>query len=456
MTTRRPDIRELRPDDDLDAEFDLQHRAFGPVPDAFRPDWMASLQAAIAGGRVLGAFDGSRLVGSAAFHDMRQWWHGRSLPMAGVAGVKVAPEERGRGVGRMLMTDLLGVIAARGYPVSVLYPVTAPIYRSLGWEIAGALYETLLPARSLGSLLPPDPALLPPDPVPLPPDPVPLPPDPVPLPPDLPAPRPGAAPLPPGPAAPRRDAALARAPAPPLRRAGPDDAAEVIAVTGRVHESARDCGPATRDADTVRRWLGSTDLYAYLAPDGFLAYGWDGPDRDIHVRTALAGSAETTRAIWAVVASHASMARSVRARLSPADPVAWLTRELDARQSARKAWMLRLVDAAAAISARGFPAAADLSVTLRVQDATRPANTGLHSLKVSGGHGTLTPFETARGPHLPSAAPVRLGARGLASLYAGVPMATLRRAGLAADGDPDADGALDCAFAGPAFMLDAF
>jgi Predicted acetyltransferase involved in intracellular survival and related acetyltransferases len=29
---------------------------------------------------------------------MRQWWHGRAVPMAGVAGVTVAPEYRGQGV----------------------------------------------------------------------------------------------------------------------------------------------------------------------------------------------------------------------------------------------------------------------------------------------------------------------------------------------------------------------
>ena len=37
---------------------------------------------------------------------MRQWWYGRAVPMAGVAGVKVAPEDRGRGVGRAVMTAL--------------------------------------------------------------------------------------------------------------------------------------------------------------------------------------------------------------------------------------------------------------------------------------------------------------------------------------------------------------
>ena len=78
------------------------------------------------------------------FHDMRQWWHGRAVPMAGVGGVKVAPEQRGRGTGRALMTEVLRVIADRGYPLSVLYPATAPLYRSLGWELAGGLYRGLI------------------------------------------------------------------------------------------------------------------------------------------------------------------------------------------------------------------------------------------------------------------------------------------------------------------------
>ena len=45
--------------------------------------------------------------------------------------------------------------------------------------------------------------------------------------------------------------------------------------------------------------------------------------------------------------------------------------------------------------------------------------------------------------------------RGLAALYAGVPMATLRGAGIAA-GPVDADPLLDAAFRANAFMLDYF
>jgi predicted N-acetyltransferase YhbS len=399
------DIRQLGPDDDLGIEVDLGRRAFGPVSQDAAPDWIAEARAAAAGGRYFAAFDGPNPVGVAMFQDMRQWWHGRALPMAGVGAVKVAPEQRGRGTGRALMTDVLRVIADRGYPLSVLYPATAPLYRSLGWELAGGLYRAVIQARSLGSLLPPD-----------------------------------------GPAEPLLDL-------PGLRRAEPGDADEVIAVLGAVHESARHCGPATYDAATICRWwLSDENRFCYLAADGFLAYGWLEGHREISVRVAVAGSAETTRALWSIVGSHAPMARLVRAVVSPDEPVAWLTREPDLGLESRWQWMLRVVDAPAAVAGRGFPAVAGLTVRLHIDDAQLPANDGDWTLEVRGGTGALT---RSSGP-VPPGTPVRLGARGFAALYGGVPMATLRHAGLAAGGGPGADEALDAAFAGKAFMLDSF
>ena len=59
-------------------------------------------------------------------------------------------------------------------------------------------------------------------------------------------------------------------------------------------------------------------------------------------------------------------------------------------------------------------------------------------------------------PPPPRLAAVTLGARGLAALYAGTPLVTLRQAGLAAGGTADDDAALDAAFAATPYMLDAF
>jgi hypothetical protein len=335
--------------------------------------------------------------------------------MAGVAGVKVAPEARGAGIGRSLMAALLADIAARGYPLSALYPATTPLYRAMGYELAGDQYQVSMPARSLRSLLPPDLA---------------------PVPPGLASPGLGPAGLGPG-----------------LRRAGPADAAEINAVIDRVHEQARSCGPVNFDVDTCRLLLDDEDVFCYLADDGCLVYSWSGGPSEIEVYCAVASSAATTRAFWSVISSHDSIASTVRAFVGPSDPVRWLTREMDAKLAVKEPWMLRVIDAPAAIAGRGFPAEVEVAATVLLEDSLLPANAGRWQLTVSGGLGTLAPAPD--GPAV-GAGPLRLGARGFAALYAGTPAATLRLAGLAAGGDPATDAALDTAFGGTAFMLDYF
>jgi hypothetical protein len=54
------------------------------------------------------------------------------------------------------MDALVTEMGTQGYPLSVLYPATATVYRRVGYELAGAQYQVSMPARSLRSLLPPD------------------------------------------------------------------------------------------------------------------------------------------------------------------------------------------------------------------------------------------------------------------------------------------------------------
>jgi predicted acetyltransferase len=330
--------------------------------------------------------------------------------MAGVAAVMVAPEFRGRGVGRTLMTEVLDAIARRGYPLSVLYPATTPIYRSLGWELAGGDYRVALPARSLRSLLAPD--------------------------------------ISRNTAGTLADEPAGGLHAAPFGRATPDDAEAVIEVVGRAHELARHSGPNTRDAASVAAWLADPELYAYLAPDGFLAYRW-GQGHEIGVERIVAATERTLRELWSIVASHSSIADTVTARVGPGDPIFWLTREPDTYLKFHEMWMLRLVDVAAAIRGRGFPLSAQLSLPLSIQDDSRDSNAGLWELSVTGGRGTLV--------HAPEATrPLTIGVRGLAALYGGTPMASLRLAGRASGGQPAADSELDGAFGGASYLLDSF
>jgi predicted acetyltransferase len=370
---------------DLDELNDLRVRAFGPdaVGDARSPALLRS----VGEGRVLGVHDGGRLVASGAYHAFDQWWHGRAVPMAGISAVCVAPEDRGRGIGRRLAVDLLDFAGDR--PLATLYPATTPVYRGAGYEHAGARHRITLPPEPLRTL--------------------------------------AAGPV-------------------KVRRAGPADAAEVTALLRRLHAGARDDGPIDRGEAFLRDVLTDRDTYSYLADDGYLAYGWRGKE-ELVVHRCVAGSTATARALWAIVGTGSSMAATVRAYVAPGDPVLWLLRERSEEDVRLVRWMLRVLDAPAAIAARGFPLGVSLDAVFVLEDEHRPGNAGAWRLTIEAGSGRLERSSRDAGP--------RLAARGLSALYAGVPMATLRRAGLVA-GDGADDALLDAAFAANPYMLDYF
>lgn len=380
---------------EIDDLLDLTVRAFGePTPERMERRRRLS-EARIADGRALGVRDDGRLIAAASIIDMTQYWHGRAVPLAGVTGVVVAPEDRGRGVGPLLMKAVLERAADRGWPLSMLYPATSGVYRRVGYETAGSLMSYSLPIAPLREL----------------------------------APRGG--------------------PQVKLRRAGAADAAEVIDVLHRVHAAGRHCGPTARREEEIQRWLAPDRVYAYLADDGLLAYSWSDGNSAITVEYLAAASADTLRALWGVVASNGTVADRVFAVLAPGDPVFWLTRDPIAVPYEDWRWMLRVVDLPSAIAARGFPRSVRAETALAVDDATLPANTGTWRLTIADGTGEATPA--------PGATPAaHLDARGLAALYAGTATGTLRLTGLLTGGDPAADAALDAAFACRAYALDSF
>lgn len=400
------EIRPLTAQDDLTAQLNLGERAFGVMSPAAREGWLRRNEVPVADGRFFALFDGGQQVGGAAWHDMRQWWAGREVPMAGVAAVKIAPEVRGQGLGRQLMTEVLREIAARGYPLSALYPATMPIYRSLGWELAGGRYHAVVPARSLRSIAPPDRAICPND--------------------------------------------ILRPAIPALRPVTRGDAGEVIAVIGRAHQVARDLGPVTRDLASVQFWLtASPDVYRYVCDDGFISYQWQPGSGGLFADWMVAASPGAQRALLALLAGHSSTADTIELRTSPDSPLWWLLRERDAKLIKRSMWMLRVVDLQAAITGRGFASGITGAVRMTVVDDALSPNAGTWELTVFGGAGAVE--KVGDDPEA-----LTVGARGLAALYAGTPVQTLRLAGLATGGSPADDALLTGAFAGTAHMLDDF
>ena len=101
-------------------------------------------------------YDGPRVAASAGSIDFDQWFGGARVPCAGIEGVVVQPEDRGRGTAAALVSELLRKGRAEGRLVSALFPSTATLYRKLGYEFGGfrphfRVAITDLPAAGLGA-----------------------------------------------------------------------------------------------------------------------------------------------------------------------------------------------------------------------------------------------------------------------------------------------------------------
>ena len=331
LTTRTLDVADLR------RSFDLRGRAFGPLPESARSGWEDNARAAIEAGRALGVYDGDLLVGRSSMWDFRQFWHGRVIPMAGVAGVAVAPEYRNRGVGTVLMDATIQRGRELGYLVSALYPATVPVYRSRGWEVAGVQHRVTVATRLLRDL--------------------------------------------------RRDGPARDA----IRQAGSGDAVQMVATAAAAYAEGRDSGVRDVSADELAEELDG-EVFGYLGDDGFVTYGWEG--KELVVYSLVAGSPDTARALWAVVGSSASVAEKVSAYLAPDDPLHALLGETVGEDVQQVRWMLRLLDVRAAVAARGFPAV-DVDVPVVLSDDQVPENCLTGRLQVHGGRGELVDDDAA-------------------------------------------------------------
>lgn len=312
-------------EDDLPAVVDVRNRSFGPISRGAEEQWRLANLELIGQGRSYGVFDGATIMASGKARGFQQWWNGRLVPMAGMAGIVVSPEYRGRGVGSLLMRRLAEESRRRGETISALYPATVPVYRHLGWEFAGSqrcyrLSTAML--RTLGGST-------------------------------------------------------------AVRRATPEDAQILHDLCAASLGAARELGPLQWPAEQWRRRLEDDATYVYLADDGVVVYGWRG--HDLEVRFLWADSEETTRTLWSVVGSGSSVAKSVHAYLSPHDPVHWLLGEEASGEVQRNGWMLRILDVPGSLAARGYPPGLAARVSLEVDDPESADNTGTWVLSVEGG-----------------------------------------------------------------------
>jgi predicted acetyltransferase len=73
----------------------------------------------------------------------------RPVAMLGIAGVAVAPEDRGRGYARRMMQELMREAWSEGWALSGLYASTVTLYRQVGYEQGGSRFMTTIPMALL-------------------------------------------------------------------------------------------------------------------------------------------------------------------------------------------------------------------------------------------------------------------------------------------------------------------
>lgn len=299
---------------------------------------------------------------------MGQYFGGRSVPMVGIAGVAVAPECRGGGLAMGMMRESLREIRREGVPLSCLYASTQTLYRHVGFEQAGHRFRHEIELARLGV----------------------------------------------------RDRSM-----------------HIRALTEVEEPAVRACH--ARFAPLQDGWLDrGAPLWARtrklrdVVYAGWGVYGDAGAGAELEgyvfltqVRDPSTGRHDlslsdiaftTPRAgmrLLGFIADFSSMARTVEFYAGPMHPLLNLMAQQLFKSERKDYWMLRIIDAPAAVAARGFGRGVSASVTLRLRDEVFEENRGVWTLSVGDGKGRMERVPDS------SRCAVEMDVRGLACLYAG-------------------------------------
>lgn len=388
-----PTVRPLTADD-ADAARGLGREAFGALPAGVTPPSGFPLP----GRHDFGCFAGDRLVAKVVGREYHSWWHGRTIPTNGVAGVAVAPEHRGSG----LLDDLLAGLLAdglvrRGEVVSTLFATAPGIYRRFGYEVVGSLDTVAIPAAALAGI--------------------------------------------------RQEESVT------LRRA---TAADVEAVTGLYDRwAAASNGPLTRRGpsfpataeDLLGAFTGLTLAEDETGLVGFCSWnrgsGYD-ESATVEVDDLLALTGAAYRALWRMLGTFSSVVGTITVSTSGADVARLSLPSAHWRVVDRHPYMLRVHDVPGALS--GLPLCPPgwqvPPVRFSVRDDLLGTTDGDWVVSVEAGVSACV-----AGPRV-DGGPV-FTPRGLAMVWSGAhPCADARAAGQLSGGSPDSDRTLDLLLGG--------
>jgi predicted acetyltransferase len=360
-------IESIRPGD-AEQRHRLSRQAFGAI-DPFDPDLPA-----LEPEKVVCAYDGPRMLGVVVTLDFAMTWGGAAVRCGGVSGVVVSPEARGRGLARRLLAESMDRMADRGQAVSALYPTTAELYRSVGFEVVGWFARRRVP---LGQI-PTEPA----------------------------------------------DGL-------DWRRTDLDDPVlfDIERRMATRHDGWFRPDPVWIDRH-LHQWRkdAKTNRFAYVGHRRgqdvtALIYRYASSDDSMYELDVelLAGTdGDAVAAGLAFLAAHGTTAGEVRTSI----PAVVLALHVPHVQRTTVVsdwpWMLRLVDPPAAVAARGWPSAVEGTVELDIVDGFRPMNGGPHVLSVGGGAAELARGGSGR---------ITARVEDLAGVYAGADVRALHGAG---------------------------
>jgi predicted acetyltransferase len=189
--------------------------------------------------------------------------------------------------------------------------------------------------------------------------------------------------------------------------------------------------------------------------EGAIVYTHGGRHDPIKIVDLLILTPAAGRRILSLLASYQSMLDLVVWNGGPHDSLAYLLSEnlvggSQSRVSIRSSydWMVRIVDVAGAIAARGYPPGLNATLELQVRDPLLPDNNQNYTIEIANGRASVT---------LGGAGCISIGIRELAALYTGfLHPQELRRFGHLQGSDADL-AMLGTVFGGPPpWMADIF
>lgn len=329
-----------------------------------------------------------RVEGGCMVLPMGQYFGGRAVPIGGIAAVGVRTDARRRGIASRLMSEVLHELHHRGVPCSTLYASNAALYRRAGYQPAGARFSATIRPREIDA-----------------------------------SDRGGV-----------------------VRDAGPDDAAMLHAMyAGAVRHRNGHLDRSRYIWDRLHGVRFGVPAHGLVlldergVPEGYLFWRQFRRELFHHVEVTdwVATTPAAHRRLWSTLSDLRTMVEDMRCWTAPHDPMLLAVPDPRLELRHEENWMLRLVDVAGAIRARGFAEALQLRVVLRVHDDVLAANDGSFTIIIDGGAAEV---ERGGTPEL------ELDVRALAAIYSGFVSPFSLAALGAVRGNPSALGKLGLAF----------